>query len=372
MAGTWFMVVEAPAQRSARAARVAQFVTVCVVALAETTPAAAQPAAPVYANQFSDAVTGPNCTGTMNKVTGCNTPGGWFVTAGADVYSADRYERPTAQTFRAGAPGAPVASEYFGYLDIVSAQYGFDNRYLYFQLKLYSPYLYKNDGTVDMGVFGSGTYYGVQLGSSNANDGQLLLRTEQNKDRFGQGWSAQKNQGWFDQNNSVSGPGGVNTPDEEDRISNSGGFNGYETMVVQTDGYLQHNNGSKTDVLFSRSFLDGPINGNTHAFVELAFDYLAFNSFCVSLGCQIDPRSLPYLVFESVRGGSKDPQNYLWNDKYTAAESGSPYQSNKLENVYELDNLRVDATVVPEPSSVVLLASGLAAMGWMARRRRSR
>jgi len=117
------------------------------------------------------------------------------VTPGADVYTHDVYERPTSQTYTGSTP---VASEYLGYLALTTAKYGYNDQYMFFQLKLFSPYLYKNDGTVDTGVFGSGTYYGVQWGSANGNDGQLLLRTEQSKDTLGvTSFNSLKTQGWY-------------------------------------------------------------------------------------------------------------------------------------------------------------------------------
>ena len=45
-------------------------------------------------------------------------------------------------------------------------------------------------------------------------------------------------------------------------------------------------------------------------------------------------------MFEANRG-TKDEQNYLWNDKYTIGEAGTPYDDGNGEpqNVYELDTL---------------------------------
>jgi hypothetical protein len=317
---------------------------------------------PTYSFSFMDAVTGTNCTG-MTQQGGC-TGSGWFVTPGADVYANDVYERPTSQTYTGSTP---VAKEYLGYLDLVTAKYGFDQRYMYFQLNMYSPFLYKNDGTVDKGVFGSGTYYGVQLGSNNANDGQLLLRTEETSLGANTAvFDGQKTQGWFDQNNSVSGPGGVNTPNEEGTWATT--FNGYERQVIKTDGYLD---GTSTYVLFSRAF----VNELGQATVELALDYVAFNSYCVgrSLACSLTPSELPYFVFEATRG-LKDPQNYLWNDKYNATEAGTPYTTAGLGNIYELDNMRVSylPVAVPEPSSFGLTLGGLLALAMAARRRQMR
>lgn len=315
---------------------------------------------PVYFSDYVDAVTGPNCP-AMTREGGCtNTNSGWYVTAGADVYASDVYERPTSQTYT-NKSGTIVASEYLGYLDLATAKYGFDDQYMYFQLNVWSPYLYKNDGTVDRGVFGSGTYYGVQLGDASGN-GELLLRTEVTSTlpTTPGDWTRTKTQGFYDSNNSVSGPGGISVPNEEGIIPS---FNGYETQVVQTDGYLSNG----TNVLFSRWYK----NADGTATVEMAFNYAAYNSYCASLGCGIGT-TLPYLVFETTRG-LKDNQNYVWNDKYNSTEAGTPYTTAGLGNIYELDNMRASSTVaVSEPASLALTLAGLSMIGIAAHRRRTR
>jgi hypothetical protein len=291
---------------------------------------------------------------------------GWFVTPGADVYANDVYERPTMQTFTASG-GVFVASEYLGYLDLVTAQYGYDSEYAYFQLNLFSRAGYKSDGTVDSEVFGSGTNYGVQLGI-NGDPGTLLLRGEQDKNTVGQAFTPLKTQGWYDANNSVGGPGGVGTPNEEDLISN---FNGYESQLAN-DGRFT---GTSQNVLFSRSFY----NANGTATVELALNYIVYNQMCADSNqstpaCPLlNPAALA-IVFETTRG-LKDNQNYLWNDKYNSSEAGSPYSAPGLGNIYELDNMRVgfqQFEPIPEPATLGLLSLGIAGIAARCRRRRGR
>ena len=300
-------------------------------------------------------------------VSGGCSGNGWFVNAGADVYANDVYERPTMQTFTASG-SAFVASEYLGYVDLINAKYGHDATYAYFQLNLFSPAAYKNDGTVDFGQFGSGTYYGVQLGF-NGDPGTLLLRGEQNTGTVGGPFQPSKTQGWYDANNTVGGPGGVGTPDEEGIIPN---FDGYESQVIATDGYVT---GTNRSVLFSRSFY----NANGTATIELALDYIAYNQFCADSNsstpvCPLFNPAALTIVFEATRG-LKDNQNYLWNDKYNSLEAGSPYSARGLGNIYELDNMRVgvqNLEPIPEPATLGLLSLGVAGVAARCRRRRGR
>jgi hypothetical protein len=287
-------------------------------------------------------VTGDNCNG-MTPAGSCSGRGsGWTVDAGADVYAQDLYERPTAQTFT-NMGGGIKASEYYGYLDITSAKYGYDQSWMYFQTNLFSKNLYKNDGSVDTGTFASGTYYGIQINN------QLLLRGEQDKSWLASSpgtFRSDKSQGFCDVNNDVPGPGGVTTPNEK-----SG--NGYESQVVQTDGRLS---GGGT-ALYLRSYM----NADGSVSVELAFNYALYNArLSINGNCRpIDPSSVS-LVFETT-AGMKDNQNYLWNDEYSPGQSGTPYTAAGLKNIYKADNLRADfvARQAPEPASLTLLGVAL-------------
>jgi hypothetical protein len=298
---------------------------------------------PTYFATYVDAVTGDNCNGMApgGNCSGLNA--GWHVDPGADNYFQDLYERPTVQTFT-NIGGLPKSNEYYGYLDITGARYGYDSSFMYFQTTVFSEYAYKNDGSVDTGQFGSGTRYGVQI------ENTLLLRGEQNKDTIQASpgaFDSLKAQGFCDSNDDVPGPGGIGTPNE--------GGNGYDLQVIQTDGYLS---GGPT-VLYLRSFR----NANGSVSVELAFNYALYNASSVNSACRpINPASLSALVFETARGLT-DNSNYLWNDRYSQAEAGSPYATG-AQNIYQVDNLRTafQVTQVPEPFSLLLFGVGLAAI----------
>ena len=86
--------------------------------------------------------------------------------------------------------------------------------------------------------------------------------------------------------------------------------------------------------------------------VEFAFDYTLYNS---DTAYNIDPSDgLAYLVYDADRG-LKDNQNYLWNDEYSLAEAGTPYDAdNQPQNIYELDTV-----TVPIPGAVWLFGTDL-------------
>ena len=97
--------------------------------------------------------------------------------------------------------------------------------------------------------------------------------------------------------------------------------------------------------------------------VELALNYAALG---------LDPSDFAYLIFEATEGLT-DEQNYFWNDEYTFAQAGSPYNNSgvgNVQNIYELDTLRVETSVVPIPAAFPLLLTALAGLGLIGWRRR--
>jgi hypothetical protein len=115
-------------------------------------------------------------------------------------------------------------------------------------------------------------------------------------------------------------------------------------------------------VLFAR------VDPNDNTAVEIVLDYTALGL------TQQQILNLQYFDVEALKGGPGDPRNYLWNDKYTQSEAGSPnYGTNGLSefgtqglgNIYELDTLRIGA--IPAPGAMALLALASIAGG---RRRR--
>ena len=141
-----------------------------------------------------------------------------------------------------------------------------------------------------------------------------------------------KNTGFFDANNDAHQDG-----------------NGYDTNYV-SDGHLA---GTEQDILWTR------INPNNDALVEFAIDYK-------SMGLtQQELQSFGYFVFEANKD-LLDPANYRWNQEYTAEEAGTPYTTEGLGNIYELDTL--NGKMIPEPSTT-LLASFASSLMLLRRRR---
>jgi hypothetical protein len=300
-------------------------------------------AAPVYHVTFHDSVTGLNQWTDHSD----SNKQRWTISPGADSYVEDYYERPTVQEYKVynNTSGGVIfaAKEYFQYLDIVLAKAGFDDQHLYIAIEMYGLNKHtENNVQTHVGLV---ERYGFRLATEQSS---LLLyvdnpASKSNPTQF----NGSKAEGHIDANGDV-GKSGVNVPNE-------GGGNGYENKIIS--------NGMYNNQLVLQSRID-PNNPTT---VEFMFNYLA-------LGISVqDLMGLTYLEFEAIKGGAKDPQNYLWNDKYSPSQAGSPYRATSgdltksiyvtqgLGNLYELDTLRGGPILPPptdDPPVVVPLPAG--------------
>lgn len=289
----------------------------------------AQPTTPVYSAVYHDCVTADN------RFRGDDGKWFWDVDPGCDVYQADVYERPMTQEF-IYTRGRYGAKEYYEYLDIVQAKAGFDSQYLYVAIKMFGRDHITSGGSRDRR--GMIERYGFRLSTDPDGRYGMLVVSDQPevKNEPNTRYGPLGTFVYIDENGDVggaadSGPTGLyvtksDNPDEED------GMNGYETPIV-ADGRLD---GGRR-VLWVR------LDPRDNTVVEFALDYRR-----VGLTAR-DLRNLRYLDFEAIKGGPKDPQNYLWNDKYTKREAGSPnygrngrseFGTNGLQNIYEVDTLR--------------------------------
>jgi hypothetical protein len=283
---------------------------------------------PSFSYSFDDAITGDNefFSGGYRR---------WDVDPGSDKYAEDVYERPMNQSFGYNDGRYSTNSDYFGNLDIVRGEYGYDSTYAYFAIHMFSTNLeYASGGSVDQGLK---YHYRIRVSLDSSGAGGYLFSTDTPYD-FGTNWHTQKNFVYKDTNGDLAVDG-----------------NGYN-RVIASDGLL-----SGTEVFWTR------LRPGDSSVVEFAVRYESFGL----TSSQLD--TLPYLVFEANKG-LLDPQNYLWNKEYTASEAGSPnggagglseFGTQGLGNIYELDTLRAGA--IPEPSTSLLIS--LASLGMFYRRR---
>jgi hypothetical protein len=325
---------------------------VLVAALAAAASAEFTQSTPRYSNTYKDAVTGDNSFSSGGSRY-------WDVDAGADSYQNDLYERATSQTYQ--KLGSRYGSgEYFEYLDITEARLGFDDKYLYVAIDMFGLNKSTKDGAnTRVGLM---ERYGFRFGSDLDGRYSSLFYVDQ-PGSLGSSFSSQKTFAYRDSDGDVGGRGKFSgsasgrSVTKSDNAAEEAGMNGYDTQFI-SDGMA---NGQS--VFFAR------VNPNDETVVEFALDYqrLGLSS--------TDLLSFRYLEFEAIKGGPKDPQNYLWNDKYTKMEAGSPYLgtgglseygTQGLGNLYELDTVR-GAGVVPEPGLAAFLGVGL--IGLLKRRK---
>ncbi len=290
--------------------------------------AVGQPSHPVYTDAVLD------CTTADNRVTNSDGELRWYVDAGCDIYQIDLYERPTTQEYE-------VVGEFYGakeafeYLDIERARHGFDSRYLYVAIDLFGRYHLTSDGGRD--EKGLIERYGFRFSTDPDGRYGLLVVADQPevKNEPNTRYGPLGTFAYLDTDGDVGGadrdgPTGL-TVTKSDNPDEESGMNGFDRVVV-SDG-----EGDRGVVLWVR------LDPTDDTVVEFALDYVAMGY------TTEDIRSLRYLDFEAIKGGPKDPQNYLWNDKYTKEEAGSPnkgqnglseFGTNGLENVYECDTVR--------------------------------
>lgn len=291
--------------------------------------ATAQPQNPVYDTDWTD------CDTSDNQFIGDDGMFFWDVDPGCDVYQQDEYERPMTQTFF-NTVGRYGAVEYFEYLDLLGAEAGFDSDYLYVRLTLAGRDHLTSDGGVD--TLGMVERYGFRLSTDPDGRFGVLIVSDQPelKNDPNTVYGPIGTFGYRDTDGDVggadrNGPTGLTVTKSDNPDEEGGTLNGYDSAFI-SDGRLN----DETPVLWVR------LNPQDDTQVEFALDYEAVGF------TQDDLRSLGYLHFEAIKGGPKDPQNYLWNDKYTKEESGSPnpgaggeseFGTEGLENVYEVDSL---------------------------------
>jgi PEP-CTERM motif len=243
------------------------------------------------------------------------------------------------QSFGYNAGRYSTNSDYFGNLDIVRGQYGYDSTYAYFATDMFSTKLENaSGGSADEGLK---YHYRIRVSLDSSGAGGFLFSTDTPYD-FGSTWHTEKNFVYRDTNGDLAVDG-----------------NGYDLPIV-SDGLL-----SGTEVFWTR------LRPGDASVVEFAINLESFGFTASQLA------NLPYLVFEANKG-LLDPQNYLWNKEYNPSEAGSPnggpgglseFGTQGLGNIYELDTLRAGA--IPEPSSALLFCMGSIGLFYRRRNRSS-
>jgi hypothetical protein len=312
-----------------------------------TAPAQAQgaPAGPSYSLLIGDAITGDNVFTFDGRRY-------WPVDPGADVYQIDVYERPTIQTHEHVA-GQYAAKEYWENLDLICARFGYDARYMYVSVHLNG--LYRLD---EGGDHLENLKYNYAFRFSTNPDGRhgykFVGETPFNANSNPTQYGRLKTFGYRDTDGDVggaatSGPTGLNVT-KQDNPEEEHGLDGYDLAIV-SDGRLQSNNQT---ILWQR--ID-PMNPTR---VEFALDYVALGL------TQAYVAGIQYFDCEANKG-LQDPQNHLWNDKYTRSEAGSPnpgpnglseFGTQGTGNIYELDTLRIGR--IPPPVEELCPGDGAA------------
>lgn len=271
----------------------------------------AQPANPVYTRTFTDAVTGDN-----------NFQFGGFrffdVDAGADSYSNDLYERPTAGGFELQGLRY-AAEEYLGYLDLVEAKWGYDSRYVYVSMRVFNLLKQTKDGV--NAIEGMKGRFAVRFSPNrDGRNGIILIANEPGFANIPNitVFTPLKTEGWRDTDADVGGRGGPihgqGGPSglgvtKDVNIAEQFGLNGYDAQFIFSDGLF---GGNGPVVLWQRV---SPTDPTT---VEIALDYIGAGL------TTADIEATKLLEFDADGTGLATPQLYRWNDSYTGIEAGSP------------------------------------------------
>jgi hypothetical protein len=266
---------------------------------------------PIYHYVVDDAVTGDN------EVQGSDGKRRWDVDAGADDHASGIYERPTIQSYEK-VDGKYSAEEYFQNVDITQGKLGWDDQFLYVGIELFGPA--KSDQGGDS-LEGLVYEYGFRFSTDPSGENGFLILSDQPELKHGASFGLESNFAFY----------------------GSDLTNGYDKEIV-SDGQKKDGPNQGASTLYARV---DPANGNR---IEFALDY-------TKLGLSLDDiLDLESVDLQAIKGDPQDPQNYPWNETFTAREAGSPFASPGLGAVYELDTLRVHVT--PEPSTVAMVGMG--------------
>jgi len=315
--------------------------------LAVGSAAMATPTNPVYTLQVLDVRTDDN------QFIGQDGKRRWDVDAGADQYQIELYERPTIDSFDNNEGDDLYSSqEYFEYLDIKAAKFGFDSSYMFVAIELVGPNKVDQSGPDNVGI---DSEYGFRFSLDPDGRNGYLVRSIQPESEHGTTWGATKTLAFQDTDGDVGGaspvgPTGLDVTKDDNPAEESGppGLNGFDAQII-VDGRPSSNSNAPV-VLYTR------IDPNNANIVEIALDY----SF-LGLTMQ-DIASIQYLDAQAIEGSPTDPQNYFWNDKYDKIEAGSPYNLAEFgaengvggyNNIDQLDTVRL----IPEPTSLMLLTA---------------